>query len=91
MGISNAGCCCCGIAVGFLAAALATGAVVYYLRCRANPDVPRRDIETVETTWEKVKTGGDKLIERAKKETHGTPIPPPENNSESFEIKYESE
>ena len=74
MGMSNSGCCCLGIATGFVLALVVAAAITYFVYWRKDPDMPRQNMESVEVTWEKVKLGGDRLIENAKKHTHGEQI-----------------
>lgn len=86
MGFSNEGCCCCGVITGFLLAAAAGGVIWYFVfYCRENPEAPARDLKKVSWTWEKVKTGGDSLLEKARQETaEKTPVPQPVTQQQEF-------
>ena len=65
MGLPGAGC-CCGIIVGMALAVLLSCAAAFGIYCYFNPEARETTVVVIEKKWEKVKSGGDEIIDKAK-------------------------
>ena len=64
--------CCCGVIVGIILTVLICCAAAFGVYCWFNPEARNSAVGVVEKKWDKVKDGGDELIDKAKN------LPPPE-------------
>ena len=65
MGLPGAGC-CCGIIVGMVLAVLLSCAAAFGIYCYFNPEARESTVNVIEKKWDKVKSGGDEMIDKAK-------------------------
>ena len=64
--------CCLGMIIGMLPAIFLLCAAGYGIYCWINPEARNSAVGAVEEKWNKVKSGGDTIIEKAKN------VPPPQ-------------
>lgn len=65
MGLPGAGC-CCGVIVGMILAVLLSCAAAFGIYCYFNPEARETTVVVIEKKWDKVKSGGDEIIDKAK-------------------------
>ena len=58
--------CCAGLIAGFIAAIAVAAAAVFGVFCYFDPEARNESVEVVEEQWEKVKEGGDNLLNKAR-------------------------
>lgn len=60
------GSCCLGLIVGFIAAIVVAVAATFGVYCYFNPEARNESVDVVESKWEKIKVGGDEIIDKAR-------------------------
>ena len=58
--------CCAGLIAGFIAAIVVAAAAIFGVYCYFDPEARSESVEVVGAQWEKVKEGGDNLLDKAR-------------------------
>ena len=69
--------CCLGLILGFITAIVLAVAAAFGVYCYFTPGAREQSREIIERKWSDIKSGGDKLIEKAGPQEPGeTPVAP---------------
>ena len=65
--------CLCGMFTGFVLAALCGAAIYYYCYCKKHPGAAEEGMAKVESSWQKTKDAGDRVIHTVKPYVESAP------------------